>query len=134
MSRLIDEGLQWSKQRVQFGQPIGEFQAIQLMLADCAMDLYASRMMVYNAAWDDDQGVDPRVLNAKASAVKVFASEALGRVADRVLQIFGGSGYMNESFVERAYRNARIERIWEGTSEINRLALARNLLKRGMFS
>jgi acyl-CoA dehydrogenase len=134
MARLIDEGLEWSKQRVQFGQPIGEFQAIQLMLADCAMDLYASRMMVYNAAWDDDQGVDPRALNAKASAVKVFASEALGRVADRVLQIFGGTGYMNESFVERAYRNARIERIWEGTSEINRLALARNLLKRGMFN
>jgi len=134
MSRLIDEALDWSKQRVQFGQPIGEFQAIQLMLADCAMDLFAARMMTYNAAWDDDQGTDPRVLNAKASAAKVFASEALGRVADRVLQIFGGTGYMNEMFVERAYRNARIERIWEGTSEINRLILARNLLKRGMFT
>lgn len=134
MSRLIDEALDWSKQRVQFGKPIAEFQAIQLMLADCAMDLHASRMMTYNAAWDDDQGVDPRVLNAKASAVKVFASEALGRVADRVLQIFGGTGYMNEVFVERAYRNARIERIWEGTSEINRLILARNMLKRGMFT
>lgn len=134
MARLIDEGLAWSKQRVQFGQPIAEFQAIQLMLADCAMDLYASRMMTYNAAWDDDNGVDPKVVNAKASAVKVFASEALGRVADRVLQIFGGTGYMNEVFVERAYRNARIERIWEGTSEINRLVLARNLLKRGMFA
>jgi acyl-CoA dehydrogenase len=134
MSRLIDDGVEWSKQRVQFGQPIGQFQAIQLMLADCAMDLYAARMMTYNAAWDDDQGVDPRVVSAKASAVKVFASEALGRVADRVLQIFGGTGYMNEVFVERAYRNARIERIWEGTSEINRLILARNLLKRGMFA
>lgn len=134
MSRLIDEGLDWSKQRVQFGQPIGNYQAIQLMLADCAMDLYASRMMTYNAAWDDDQGVDPRVVNAKASAVKVFASEALGRTADRVLQIFGGTGYMNEVYVERAYRNARIERIWEGTSEINRLSLARNMLKRGMFT
>lgn len=134
MSRLIDEALEWSQQRVQFGQPIAEFQAIQLMLADCAMDLYASRMMTYNAAWDDDRGTDFRLLNAKASAVKVFASEALGRVADRVLQIFGGTGYMNEVFVERAYRNARIERIWEGTSEINRLILARSLLKRGMFS
>ncbi|MGY1846310.1 MULTISPECIES: acyl-CoA dehydrogenase family protein [unclassified Blastococcus] len=134
MGRLIDDGIEWSKQRVQFGQPIGQFQAIQLMLADCAMDLYAARMMTYNAAWDDDQGVDPRIVNAKASAVKVFASEALGRVADRVLQIFGGTGYMNEVFVERAYRNARIERIWEGTSEINRLILARNLLKRGMFA
>jgi acyl-CoA dehydrogenase len=133
MSRLIDEALDWSKQRVQFGQPIGNFQAIQLMLADCAIDLYASRMMTYNAAWDDDQGTDSRLVSAKASAVKVFASEALGRVADRVLQIFGGTGYMNEVFVERAYRNARIERIWEGTSEINRLLLARSLLKRGMF-
>jgi acyl-CoA dehydrogenase len=133
MSRLIDEALEWSKNRVQFGQPIAEFQAIQLMLADCAMDLHASRMMVYNAAWAADQGLDPRELSAKASAVKVFASEALGRVVDRVLQIFGGTGYMNETFVERAYRNARIERIWEGTSEINRLAIARSMIKRGMF-
>ncbi|MGI5326970.1 acyl-CoA dehydrogenase family protein [Actinomadura nitritigenes] len=134
MARLIDEALEWSKQRVQFGEPIGNYQAIQLMLADCAMDLYAARMMTYNVAWDTDQGTDFRVLNGKASAVKVFASEALGRVADRVLQIFGGTGYMNEVFVERAYRNARIERIWEGTSEINRLVLARNMLKRGMFT
>lgn len=134
MARLIDEGLEWSKDRVQFGKPIGEYQAIQAMLADCAIDLYAARMMTYNAAWDDDEGVDPRIVNAKASAVKVFASEALGRVADRILQVFGGTGYMNEMFVERAYRNARIERIWEGTSEINRFILARNLLKRGMFA
>ncbi|MWA05414.1 acyl-CoA dehydrogenase [Actinomadura sp. LD22] len=134
MARLIDEALEWSKQRVQFGEPIGNYQAIQLMLADCAMDLYAARMMTYNVAWDTDQGSDFRVLNGKASAVKVFASEALGRVADRVLQIFGGTGYMNEVFVERAYRNARIERIWEGTSEINRLVLARNMLKLGMFT
>lgn len=134
MARLIDDGLEWSQQRVQFGQPIGNFQAVQIMLADCAMDLYATRMMVYNAAWDFDQSDDSRRLNAKASAVKVFASEAVGRVADRVLQIFGGSGYMNDSYVERAYRNVRIERIWEGTSEINRMIIARNILKRGMFS
>ena len=134
MARLIDEALEWSKNRVQFGEPIGNFQAVQIMLADCAADLYAARMMTYNAAWDDDQGGDHRALNAKASTVKVFASEALGRVADRVLQIFGGTGYMSETYVERAYRNARIERIWEGTSEINRLVVARNLLKRGMFS
>jgi acyl-CoA dehydrogenase len=133
MSRLIDEGREWAQQRVQFGRPIADFQAIQFMLADCVIDLYASRMMTYNAAWDDDQGVDPKVVSAKASAVKVFASEAYGRVADRVLQVFGGTGYMNEMYVERAYRNARVERIWEGTSEIQRLVLARNLLKRGMF-
>ncbi|WP_029136579.1 acyl-CoA dehydrogenase family protein [Nakamurella lactea] len=134
MARLIDEALEWSKQRVQFGQPIADFQAIQFMLADCATDLYASRMMTYNVAWDDDQGQDPKMVSAKASATKVFASEALGRVVDRVLQIFGGTGYMNEMFVERAYRNARIERIWEGTSEIQRVILARSLLKRGMFA
>jgi alkylation response protein AidB-like acyl-CoA dehydrogenase len=133
MARLIDEGREYAMQRVQFGQPIANFQAIQFMLADSAIDLYASRMMTYNAAWDDDQGVDPKMVSAKASAVKVFASEAYGRVADRVLQIFGGTGYMNEMYVERAYRNARIERIWEGTSEIQRIVLARNLLKRGMF-
>jgi len=134
MARLIDEALEWSQQRVQFGQPIGEFQAIQLMLADCASDLFAARMVTYNAAWESGLGKDPREINAKASTVKVFASEALGRVADRVLQIFGGTGYMNETFVERAYRNARIERIWEGTSEINRLITARSMLKRGMFA
>src|SRR5262249_52857723 len=126
-------GIAWANMRVQFGKPIGEYQAIQLMLADCAMDLFAARMMTYSAAWDDDHGADIRMLNAKASAAKVFASEALGRVADRVLQIFGGSGYMNETFVERAYRNARIQRIWEGTSEIQRLIVARTMLKRGMF-
>jgi alkylation response protein AidB-like acyl-CoA dehydrogenase len=134
MARLVDEGVDWAKQRVQFGKPIAEFQAVQFMLADSAIDLYASRMMTYNAAWDDDQGVDARIVSAKASAVKVFASEAFGRVADRVLQVFGGTGYMNEMYVERAYRNARIERIWEGTSEIQRVILARGLLKRGMFA
>ena len=134
MARLIDEGREWALQRVQFGRPIADFQAIQFMLADCVIDLYASRMMTYNAAWDDDQGVDPKIVSAKASAVKVFASEAYGRVADRVLQIFGGTGYMNETYVERAYRNARVERIWEGTSEIQRGILARSLLKRGMFA
>lgn len=134
MSRLIDEAIEWSKQRVQFGEPIGNFQAIQLMLADCSMDLHASRMMVYNVAWEAQQGKDPRELNAKASATKVFVTEALGRVVDKVLQIFGGTGYMSETFVERAYRNARIERIWEGTSEINRLVVARSMLKRGMFA
>ncbi|WP_131738924.1 acyl-CoA dehydrogenase family protein [Actinomadura roseirufa] len=133
MARLIDDGVQWSGQRVQFGRPIADYQAIQFMLADCAVDLHAARLMTYNAAWSADQGEPPKLVHAKASAAKLFASEALGRVADRVLQIFGGTGYMNETYVERAYRNARIERIWEGTSEIQRIIIARNLLKRGMF-
>ncbi|MUN35286.1 acyl-CoA dehydrogenase family protein [Actinomadura litoris] len=134
MARLIDDGVEWAKQRVQFGRPIADYQAIQFMIADCATDLHAARLMTYNAAWAADQGEAPKIVHARASAAKLFASEALGRVADRVLQIFGGTGYMNETYVERAYRNARIERIWEGTSEIQRIILARQLLKRGMFS
>jgi acyl-CoA dehydrogenase len=133
MARLIDDGLEWSKQRVQFGRPIADYQAIQFMLADCATDLQAARLLTYQAAWAADQGEAQKVVNARASVAKVFTTEALGRVADRVLQIFGGTGYMNETYVERAYRDARIERIWEGTSEIQRLIIARNLLKRGMF-
>ncbi|RBQ16169.1 acyl-CoA dehydrogenase [Spongiactinospora rosea] len=134
MARLIDEGVEWAKQRVQFGRPIADYQAIQFMLADCATDLQAARMLTYSAAWAADQGEAAKIVSAKASVAKLFASEALGRVADRVLQIFGGTGYMNETYVERAYRNARIERIWEGTSEIQRIIIARNLLKRGMFA
>lgn len=134
MARLIGEGLDWAKQRVQFGQPIAQFQAIQFMLADCAVDLYASRMVTYGAAAAVDAGQDAKSVNVKAATAKLFASEAVGRVADRVLQIFGGTGWMNETYVERAYRNARVERIWEGTSEIQRLIIARSLLKRGMFA
>ncbi|TMR00344.1 acyl-CoA dehydrogenase [Actinomadura soli] len=133
MARLIDDGIEWAKQRVQFGRPIADYQAIQFMLADCATDLHASRLMTYEAAWAADRGAAPKIVHAKAATAKLFATEALGRVADRVLQIFGGTGYMNETYVERAYRNARIERIWEGTSEIQRIIIARNLLKRGMF-
>ncbi|TDB89646.1 acyl-CoA dehydrogenase [Actinomadura sp. KC216] len=133
MARLIDDGIDWAKQRVQFGRPIADYQAIQFMLADCATDLHASRLMTYEAAWSADRGEAPKIVHAKAAAAKLFATEALGRVADRVLQIFGGTGYMNETYVERAYRNARIERIWEGTSEIQRIIIARNLLKRGML-
>ncbi len=134
MARLIEEGLDWARQREQFGQPIGQFQAIQFMLADCAVDLYAARMVTYAAARAADDDEDIKAVNAKASTAKLFASEAIGRVADRVLQIFGGTGVMNEMYVERAYRNARVERIWEGTSEIQRLIIARSLLKRGMFT
>lgn len=134
MRRLIDEGTDYAKKRVQFGRPIADFQAIQFMLADCATELYAARMMTYNAAWEDDQGVDAKVVSAKAAMVKVFATEAYGRIADRVLQVFGGTGYMNEMYVERAYRNARIERIWEGTSEIQRGIIAKALFKRNLVN
>lgn len=133
MARLVDEGLDWSRQRTQFGSAISEFQAIQFMLADSAVDLHAARLLTYDAARAVDAGEDVKTVHVKAATAKLFASEALGRVADRVLQIFGGTGYMNETYVERAYRNARVERIWEGTSEIQRLIIARGLLKRGMF-
>jgi acyl-CoA dehydrogenase len=131
--RLLQLSRDYALQRVQFGQPIADFQAIQFMLADSATELFAARMMTYNAAWDEDQGVDPKILNSKAAMVKVFASEMLGRVADRAVQVHGGMGYMREVPVERLYRNARIERIWEGTSEIQRGIIARNLLKRNVF-
>jgi acyl-CoA dehydrogenase len=110
--------------------PIAEYQAIQWMLADSATELFAARLMTCKAAdWDAGKGL--KEVPVKVSMAKLFASEMAGRVVDRVLQIFGGRGYMRENPVERFYRDLRIDRIWEGTSEIQRLVIARQLLKRG---
>src|SRR5574341_112313 len=125
MSRLVDLAGVYAKQRVQFGRPIAEFQAVQHMLADMAVDLDAARLMTYEGAWRLDQGLDVR---GQSSRVKLFASEALGRVADRAVQVHGGYGYVREFAVERLYRGARIARIYEGTSEIQRGVVARHLL------
>jgi acyl-CoA dehydrogenase len=127
--RVLEIARAYALDRRQFGRAIADFQAIQFMLADSATDLFAARVMTYNAACEEDHGSDIRVLNAKAAMVKLFASEALGRIADRAVQVLGGMGYMRETFAERTYRNARIERIWEGTSEIQRSIIARALLK-----
>jgi acyl-CoA dehydrogenase len=125
MSRLVDLSVAYARQRVQFERPIAEFQAVQHMLADMAVDLDAARLLVWEGAWRLDHGLDVR---GQASRVKLFASEALGRVADRAVQVHGGYGYVSEFPVERLYRDARIARIYEGTSEIQRGIIAKQLL------
>lgn len=114
--------------RQQFGSRIGDFQMVQQMLADSVIDINAARLMVLHAAWMIDAGQDPRDWIAM---VKVHAAEMLGRVVDRGVQIFGGMGYCKELPIERYYRDARIYRIYDGTSEIHRSVIARSLLKRG---
>jgi len=125
MDRLCGLAVGYARERVQFGRPIAEFQAVQHLLADMAVDYDAARVLVSEAAWRLDQGEDVRVQAAK---VKLFASEALGRVADRAVQVHGGYGYVAEFPVEKFYRDARIARIYEGTSEIQRSIIAKGLL------
>ena len=128
--RLIDLARSWSLERRASGKKISEYQAIQFMLADSATELNAARLMVYHVAgvWEQDA---PNILHGKTAMAKLFASEMAGRVADRAVQIFGGRGYMTENPAERYYRELRVDRIWEGTSEIQRSIIARGLLKRG---
>jgi len=102
------------------------------MLADSVMDLWASQLITYETAEAHDRGDDVKALHARCSVAKLFASEAAGRVADRCLQIFGGRGYMRENPVERFTRELRVDRIWEGASEVQRLIIARSLCKRGL--
>ena len=124
--RLLDESISYAKTRRQFGQPIGGFQLIQAMLADSASEIYAGRSMVYQAAWRKDQGQN---INKDAAMAKLWCSEMVGRVADRAVQIHGGMGYMRGMAAERFYRDVRLIRIYEGTSEIQRLVVARELLR-----
>jgi acyl-CoA dehydrogenase len=128
-SRVLEMARRYANEREQFGRPIGEFQMIQQMLADMATEIFATRMMVLNAAWEIDQGRDPR---DKVSMVKLYASEMMGRIADRGLQIFGGMGYCKEMPLERIYRDCRVLRIYDGTSEIHRSLVARSVLKNGL--
>ncbi len=132
MARLIEEATQFARSRVVSGEPIANYQLIQAMLADSVVDLQAARMVTYEAAAAHHRGADAKALHARCSIAKLFASEAAGRVADRAVQIFGGRGYMRENVAERFYREVRVDRIWEGTSEIQRLIIARALLKRGL--
>ncbi|MBL8908064.1 MAG: acyl-CoA/acyl-ACP dehydrogenase [Rhizobiales bacterium] len=132
MARLIEEASEFAKTRVVSGEPIANYQMIQAMLADCVTDLHASRLMTYEAADAHDRGEDLKSLHARCSLAKLFASEAAFRVADRAVQIFGGRGYMRENVAERFLREVRVDRIWEGTSEIQRLIIAHSLLKRGL--
>ena len=124
-TRLLDLALAHARERRQFGRAIGDFQMIQAMLADSAVEINAARLALLQTAWMIDQGNEAR---AQISAVKLQASETLGRVADRAVQIFGGSGYSKDLAIERYYRDARIYRIYDGTSEIHRSVIARGLL------
>ena len=126
--RLIEESVRYAAERKQFGQPIANFQMIQAMLADCRAEANAGRAMVLDAARKRDAGED---VTMDAAAAKLFCSEMVGRVADRAVQIFGGSGYVADYGIERFYRDVRIFRLYEGTSEIQRLIIAREMMKRG---
>jgi butyryl-CoA dehydrogenase len=130
--RALTLAADWARQRVQYGQPIIGFQLIQAMLADSAVDVATNRALVHQVAWEFDAGGDVKTLHAKAAMVKLAASEAAGRVVDRAVQVFGGRGYMREQPVERLYREVRLDRIWEGTSEIQRLVIANEINKRGL--
>jgi alkylation response protein AidB-like acyl-CoA dehydrogenase len=129
--RALQLARDWAVEREQFGKPIAEFQMIQSMLADCAVDIAVNRAYYHQVAAEIDAGGDPKTMHAKASIAKLAASEAAGRVADRCVQIFGGRGYDRSYAVERIYREVRVDRIWEGTSEIQRLIIANELIKRG---
>ncbi|MFF0558521.1 acyl-CoA dehydrogenase family protein [Streptomyces sp. NPDC004266] len=118
--------------RRRFGSRIADFQLVQGMLADCAVDIAVNRAYTHQVAWEVGEGrTDRKTLHAKAAIAKLAASEASGRVVDRCLQIFGGRGYDRSYPVERLYRELRVDRIWEGTSEIQRLIVAGELVKRG---
>jgi acyl-CoA dehydrogenase len=132
MERLLTLAVEWSTSRIQFGERIYDFQGVSFPLADSAADAAAARLLTRECAWLADSGADPKVVHARASIAKLFASEAAFRCADRVVQVFGGRGYMRENPAERFFRELRVDRIWEGTSEIQRLVIARSLEKRGV--
>jgi acyl-CoA dehydrogenase len=132
--RLIEEATGFAADRVVAGGPLIGHQLIQAMLADSATELFAARAQLYEAARGVDEGRDRKVQHAQASMAKLYASEMANRVADRAVQVFGGRGYMRENVAERFYRELRVERIWEGTSEIQRLIVAAQLAKRGVGS
>lgn len=127
-TKILAITVDYARERRQFGQPLGAFQMVQQMLADSAIEINAARLALLQAAWEIDQGYRPRT---RISMVKVQASETLGRVADRAVQIFGGMGYCKELPIERYYRDARVYRIFDGASEIHRGVIARELMKGG---
>ena len=124
--RMLADALAYAIERKQFGQPIAEFQLVQAMLADSKTEIYAARSMVLDAARLRDDGHD---VGTEAACAKLFASEMCGRVADRAVQIHGGAGYIADYAIERFYRDVRLFRIYEGTSEIQRLVIARNMIR-----
>jgi len=131
-ARLIEEATAWARQRAVSGEKLIDKQMVQAMLADSVTDWWAARLITYEAAEAHDRGEDLKSLHARCSIAKLYASEAAYRIADRAVQIFGGRGYMRENCAERFSREIRVDRIWEGASEVQRLVIARALAKRGL--
>ncbi len=132
MRRLLAESVAWATGREQFGTRIYDFQGISFPLADSAADCAAARLLTYQVAQLVDDGADPKLVHGRAAMAKLFASEAAWRCADRCVQVHGGRGYMRTFAAERFLRELRVDRIWEGTSEIQRLIIARGMEKRGV--
>ena len=124
--RCFDLALDYAAARKQFGQPIGKFQGVSFPIADMITEIDAADWMTLAGAWRLDQGLPA---NREIASAKLYASEMLGRVTDRTLQIFGGMGLMDDFPIERFWRDARVERIWDGTSEIQRHIISRELLR-----
>jgi acyl-CoA dehydrogenase len=130
--RLLDLSRGFAASREAFGASISQYQGVQFPLADSLTELAAARLLTYHAAHEFDVNPDAKIVHGKAAMAKLYASEMAGRVADRAVQILGGRGYMQESPAERHFRELRVDRIWEGTSEIQRVIIAGGLLKRGI--
>ncbi|WP_240946209.1 acyl-CoA dehydrogenase family protein [Pseudomaricurvus alkylphenolicus] len=124
--RLLDDALRYAMERQQFGKPIAEHQLIQAMLADSKAECYAAKCMVLDAARKRDEGEN---ISTEASCCKMFATEMVGRVADRAVQIHGGSGYIVDYGVERFYRDVRLFRLYEGTTQIQQMVIAKNMVR-----
>jgi len=129
--RLVDLTTSWAQEREAFGSPIADYQGVSFPLADSLTELHAARLLTYHAAHAFDTLSDRKVVHGKVAMAKLYASEMAGRVADRAVQALGGRGYMVENPAARFYRELRVDRIWEGTSEIQRWVIARGLFKRG---
>jgi acyl-CoA dehydrogenase len=129
--RLLDETTAFAAERRVSGSRLADHQLVAGMLADSATELFAARSMLYAVARSVDDGADRKLLHGRASMIKLYCSEMAGRAADRAVQIFGGRGYMRENVAERMFRELRVERIWEGASELQRVIVARQLISRG---
>jgi len=129
--RLLDLASSWARERQAFGSPIADYQGVSFPLADSLTELHAARLVTYHAAHAFDQLADRKVVHGKVSMAKLFASETAGRIADRAVQVLGGRGYSLDSPAARHFRELRVDRIWEGTSEIQRLIISGGLFKRG---
>ena len=124
---MLDLATAWAADREQFGKPIGSFQGVSFKLADMRTELEAAELLMLRTPWKLDRG---KATDAECSMAKLYASEMLGRVTDNAVQIFGGMGVVQDAPIERFWRDARIERIWDGTSEIHRHIISRDLLRR----